>query len=372
MRVKVQKDHLQKKLSNIQSIVDRSSSTQLQILNHFMLNAGVDRAFITATDLETGYREPLEIEIEEEGSICIPGKKFFEIVKEMEGTISLETVDGNWLKVKTGKSNIKLACFPAEDFPKWPDLQEDIEISMSMSLLLQIIEKTLYAAREAEIKFFLNGLLFKIMPDNTLIVVGTDTHRLALVKSLVEVKGESVLNEAKDILISKRAISEIKKILSDSSEMANITISKNHVLFKIKEIELLTRQVEGTFPDYTKAIPESFEKNLILNRNDFLKSLRKVSVISKERGYVVKLDVGKDLLTISATDPDYGEAIDEIEADYKAEPFSIAFNARYLQEAASAMTTDKVVMRFLDVQKPVMMQEEGLEDYKCVIMPLRS
>jgi DNA polymerase-3 subunit beta len=370
MKVKVQKDLLQKKLANIQSIVDRGGS--LQVLNHFLLSALPKKSFITATDLETAYREPLDMEVEEGGAICIPGKKFFEIVREMEDIISIETVDSRWLKVAAGKSNIRLACLPGEDFPIWPDLLGEIEISLTVSLLYQIIERSLYAARDAETRFFLNGLLFKIIPDNTLIVVGTDTHRLAFVKNPVEIKESSALKEARDVLISKKAISEIKKILSESSEIANITIGKNHILIRVNDIELLTRQVEGTFPDFTKAIPESFEKDLILDREVFLKSLRKVSVISKERGYMVKLDVGRDLLTISATDPDYGEAIDEIEADYKSEPFAITFNARYLQEAANAMTSKKVIMKFLDGQKPVMMQQEGLEDYKCVIMPLRS
>lgn len=370
MKVKVEKDLLQKKLSNIQGIIDKGGP--LQILNHFLLKVENKKSFITATDLEMAYREPVDMEIEEEGALCIPGRKFFEIIREMEGTISLETVDNKWLKIKTGKSSIRLACLPADDFPKWPDLQRDIEISLTTATLLQIIERSLYATRDAETRFFLNGLLFRIEPGNTLVVVGTDTHRLALVRSSIMIKDNLQENESRDVLISKKAISEIKKVLSDSSEMANIVVGKNHVLFRVNEIEFLTRRVEGTFPDFTKAIPESFEKNLILAKSAFLKSLKMVSAISKERGYTVKLDVGRDLLTISAIDPDYGEAIDEIEAEYAAEPFTIAFNARYLQEAVAVMATEKVVMRFLDSQKPVMMQQEGIEDYKCVIMPLRS
>ncbi len=370
MKIRIQKDLLQRKLSNIQSIVDRGGS--LPILNHFLLNVGKGKSFIMATDLETAYKEPVDVEVEEEGIICIHGKKFFEIFKEMEGTISLESVDNKWLKMTAGKSNIRLACLSHEDFPKWPDLEGEIEINMPMLLLQQIIERSLYAAKEAETRFFLNGLLFKIAPDNTLTVVGTDTHRLAIIKSSIEIKDGSELQEDRDILISKKAISEIRKIVSDGSETVNITVGKKHVLFRVNEIELLTRQIEGTFPDYTKAIPESFEKNLIIDRNNFLKSLRKVSVISKERGYTVKLDVGVDSLIISATDPDYGEAMDEIEADFKSDPFAIAFNARFLQEAANAMQTERVIMKFLDPQKPAMLQQEGLEDYKCIIMPLRT
>jgi len=369
MKTKVQKDALQKKLANIQSIVDRGGS--LQILNHFLLNVEKDNTFIMATDLETAYKEPVEMEIIEEGRICIHGKKFFEIIKEMEGEISLESIDGNWIKITSGKSNIRLACLPPEDFPLWPSLEGEAEIRLPKMLLLQIIERSLYAAKDTEARFFLNGLLFRITSDGVLTVVGTDTHRLALVKSHVELKEASIIQEKKDILISKKALTEIKKILTDTQEMVVITIGKNHMLFKINEIELLTRQIEGTFPEYEKAMPVSFEKKLSVDRNTFLKSLRKVSVISKERGYAVKLEMDTGSMSISATDPDYGEATDEIPADYSAPPFSIAFNAKYLQEAAMTMPTERIVLNFIESSNPVMIQQEGIEDYKCVIMPLR-
>lgn len=383
MKLKVQKDLLQRKLSNIQSIVDRGGS--LQILNHFLLDANNEKPFIMATDLETAYKEPIDMEIEEEGKICIHGKKFFEIIKEMEGTIALESIENKWINITSGRSLIRLACLPYEDFPLWPDLEGEREINLSMSQLLKIIERSLYAAKDTEARFFLNGLLFKITPlpvqalqtgtqtgDGILTVVGTDTHRLALVKCPVEVKDVETLTDIKNILISKKAISEIKKILSDEPEMATITVGKNHVLFKIKEIELLTRQIEGTFPNYEQAIPESFEKELIADRNEFLKSLRKVSVISKERGYTVKLAIEVDSMIISANDPDYGEATDEINVNYTAEPLAITFNARYLQEAVTTMSAERIVLKFIEPLKPVMLQQEGLDDYKCVIMPLRS
>lgn len=370
MKLKVQKDLLQRKLSNIQSIVDRGGS--LQILNHFLLDANKERPFIMATDLETAYKEPLDMEIEEEGKICIHGKKFFEIIREMEGTIAIEAIEDKWINITSGRSHIRLACLSHEDFPLWPDLEGETEVSLTMSQLLKIIERSLYAARDSESRFFLNGLLFKITPDGILTVVGTDTHRLALVKSPVEIKDAETLKDTRNILISKKAISEIKKILSDEPDIATITVGKNHVLFKIKEIELLTRQIEGTFPSYEQAIPESFEKELIADRNEFLKSLRKVSVISKERGYTVKLAIEVDSMIISANDPDYGEATDEINVNYTAEPMAITFNARFLQEAANTMSTDRIVLKFIEPLKPVMLQQEGLDDYKCVIMPLRS
>ncbi len=370
MKIKVQKDLLQKKLSNIQGLVDRGGA--LQILHHFLLEANKERPFIMATDLETAYKEPVEMEIEEEGKICIHGKKFFEIIREMEKTIDIEAFENNWLKIASGKSLFKLSCLSHEDFPLWPNLEGEAEISIPVTQLLRVIERTLYAAKDIESRFFLNGLLFRITPDGGLTVVGTDTHRLAIAKSPVQIKEVEKLGDVKDMLISRKAISEIKKMLEDGSEIVTIIIGKNHVLFKIKEIEVLTRQIEGNFPHYEQAIPESFEKEIIVNRSEFLKSLRKVSVISRERGYAVTFNIENSTMVISSSDPDYGEATDEIDIDYAGEPLTISFSARYLQEAANIMSTERILIKIIDPLKPVMLQEEGQEDYECIVMPLRS
>ncbi len=372
MKIRVEKDLLQKKLSNIQGILDKGSSS-LQILNHFLFNADdKEGSFIMATDLETAYKESIEVEIEEEGKICIHGKKFFEIIKEMEGTIYLEVIDENWLKITSGKSLIRLACLPHVDFPAWPDLEGQTEISITMADLSKVIERTVYAVKESDARFFLKGLLFKITTDGTLTVVGTDTHRLSLVKNPIEIKETGLLEDSTDILISKKAVLEIRKTLSNEGKKIDITIGKNHIRLKIRDTELLTRKVEGTFPNYENSIPESFEKELIANRNEFLKSLRKVSVMSKNRGYAVKMDIDAKSMTLSASDPDYGEAVDEINVNFTSKPFSIAFNAQYLIEALETMTGERIIFKFIDPLKASMLLEEGMDDYKCVIMPLRA
>lgn len=371
MKIKADRDQLLRKISNIQSILDRGSS--LHILNHFLLDVNKEGSFIMATDLETAYKEPVEVDIEIEGKICIHGKKFFEIIKEMEGTISLEVIDGNWLKIIAGKSLIKLACLSPEDFPLWPQLEGHTEISIPMNELLRIIDRTIYATRESDSRFFLKGLLFNLTAEGILTVVATDTHRLALVKNPIEFKEKGELEDSLDILISKRAIAEIKKALSNEDKKLDITIGKNHICFNIKDIEILVRKVEGTFPNYENAIPIAFEKELYLNRNDFIKSLKKVSAMSKNTGYTVKFNIKKDSMTLSASDPDYGEAIDEIDVDFRNdESFDIAFNAQYLIEAAEKMSGDGIVFKFIDPHKASLLCEEGKEDYKCVIMPLRS
>src|SRR5271157_3435244 len=236
MKVTVEKNELQKKLSDIQNIVEKKNT--MPVLSHFLLAAEKGEAYITATDLETAFREPLKLTIATEGKLCIPAKKLFEIVREVEGDIVLESAGQKWLKVKSGKSNFRLACLPADEFPVWPELSEDTEkMEIDSLLLLEMIDKTLYSAGESDTRYVLNGLLFNIKPDGTLTVVGTDGHRLALSTKATG----STLKEERKIIFSRKSLSELRRFLDDEAKPVKMVMGKNHILFEIDNIQFLTR-----------------------------------------------------------------------------------------------------------------------------------
>ena len=163
MRLNVSKDEMQEKLSNIQNIVEKKNT--MPILSHFLLDVGKKGSHIVATDLETALKEPVEMKVEEEGKLCIPARKLFEIVREMDGDLLLESVDesppgGGWLKVKAGTSEFRLACLSANDFPAWPAMEDVEEITVDATVLLEMIERTIYSAGESDTRYTLNGLLF--------------------------------------------------------------------------------------------------------------------------------------------------------------------------------------------------------------------
>ncbi|MCX7913178.1 MAG: DNA polymerase III subunit beta [Thermodesulfovibrionales bacterium] len=369
MKIKVQKDLLQKKLSNIQGILDKGGS--LLILNHFLLNVNKEWSFIMATDLETAYREKIDVEIEEEGKLCIHGKKLYDFIRELEGTVSLESIDGNWLKVSSGKSYIKLACLPPEDYPIWPTLEGDLEMSLSASELIKLIERTLYAVKDIDSRLFLRGLLFRITGWGVLTVVGTDTHRLSVASGPVVIEKGIHIEGNVDVLLSRKSISEVKKALSQESDMLSVIVGRNHVCFRVKDKEFLIRRVEGTFPNYEQVIPINFEGEAFIGRDEFIRALKKVSILSKEKGYAVRITMEPNLMTISASDPDYGEAYDEIGIGYEGKPLMIALNAQYLLDSLLTMSSDRVLFKFNSPSSATMLQEEGTESYKCVVMPLR-
>ena len=374
MKVNVTKGEMQDKLANIQNIVEKKNT--MPILSHFLLSAGRKGSSIIATDIETALKEPIEMTVEKEGKLCIPARKMFEIVREVDGDLSFESVDEQWLRVRAGASEFKLACLPHADFPAWPSSLGGgniEEISIDAPLLLEMIEKTIYAAGESETRYTLNSLLFHPKPDeNRVTVVGTDGHRLAIIHRAIEskFKGE------KKIIVPRKAVSELRRFLpSDQGEgeaqKVNISIGEKHLLFSIGKFQFLTRLIEGAYPNYENVIPQSYERKMSVGRDTFAKVLRRVSVMSRERAGAVRLDLENEKMTIFSSTPDLGEAREEVAIDYKGEVLTLGFNARYVLDVLNTMTSDKVVLEMQDPLSPVLVKEEGKEDYKCVIMPMR-
>ncbi len=366
MKITVEKEEIQRKLADIQNIVDRKGT--MPILNHFLLIADKKGSYIIATDLETAFKEPININIQTEGKICIPARKLLEIVREMEGEITIEAVDSQWIKVMSGKTLFRLSCLNAEEYPVWPSIEGKEEIDLDSKLLLEMIERSLYSAGEADTRYVLNSLLFHIRTDGTITVVGTDGHRLALSRKNIS----NMPKEDKQLIVSRKAISELKRFLAEEIKSVNISIGKNHILFKFGDTQFLTRLIEGSYPAYEQVIPNANTKTLFVDKNLLSKALRRVSIMSRDRSNAVKLDLESNRLVLSANNPDFGDATDEIEAEFSnKEAFTIAFNAKYILDALNVIKSDKVIFKLNEPLSPTLLLEEGNEDYKCVIMPMR-
>ncbi|HWR89775.1 MAG TPA: DNA polymerase III subunit beta [Dissulfurispiraceae bacterium] len=369
MKATVGREELQRKLSDIQNIVEKKNT--MPILSHFLLAASPDGSSITATDLETAFREPIELSVGEGGNLCIPARKLFEIVREMEDDVALESEDGNWLRVQSGKSFFRLACLNADEYPVWPVIDNPEELTLPSSELLDIIERTLYAAGESDTRYVLNGLLFHFRPEGVLCVVGTDGHRLALIEREAGKFSKMTVQGERKLIISRRTAAELRRFLPNDSSAVEMSVGVNHVLFRVKDLSFLARLIEGIYPNYEQVIPQSCDKILTVDRNVLSKSLRRVSVMSRERSNAVRVDIAADSMTMAASHPDMGEAKDEIAVSYGAEPMTIAFNARYILDALNVMSADNVMLRLNDPLSSTILTEEGRDDYRCLIMPMR-
>lgn len=373
MKVRVAREEMQEKLANIQNIVEKKNT--MPILSHFLLTAAKKGSSITATDMETALREPIDIAVEKEGKICIPARKMFEIVREVESELSFESTDDQWLKVKSGASEFKLACLPHGEFPVWPaslggaDIEE---LRIAGSALLEMIEKTLYSAGESDTRYTLNGLLLHLKPEaQVLSVVGTDGHRLATIQKRID----GITAERK-VIVPRKAVSELRRFLPEDNDegqqnTVTVAIGEKHILFTTGTIQFLARQIEGSYPNYESVIPRSNEKKVSIEREVFAKVLRRVSVMSRERASAVQMDLADDRMTLFSSSPDLGEAKEELAVDYKGDAITLGFNARYLLDVLNAMTSERVILEIQDPLSPVLVKEGGNEEYQCVIMPMR-
>ncbi len=362
MHVKIKKQKIQDALSKIQNIVEKKSI--MPVLNHFLMDV-TDSVSILATDLETAVRLPLEAEIFEHGKSCIPARKFYEIVKELDEEIEIKLSEG-WLKIQSGRTNVRLAVLDASEFPVWPQIGEASQINLSRDLLLTAIDKTIYASGEADARYVLNALLFEIK-ESHLHVVGTDGHRLAHFKVAVNTD-----TEALKVILSKKSLNELKKFLS-STENVSLNIGKTHVMIEMDGISFLSRMIEGNYPEYEAVIPRNNPLVAVVDRDLLINSLKRVSVLSRERQNAVKTEWSEDLVVISASDPEIGEAQDSLSIDYHGDSIVIGFNAKYLIDVLERITSDKAKIMMNAPEKAVYITDAHDTSfvYECVVMPLR-
>jgi len=369
MKLKTEKDAIHKALQNIQGIVDRK--TTMPILSHFLLKADKDVSLV-ATDLDIALQGPVNAEIVEKGSLCIPARKLFEIVREVEGDILLESQENNWLKVTSGKSTFKLMGCPEEEYPTLPEVSRTDELTINANTLKDMIEKTVYATGESDTRYTLNGILMHFIPKKKTVelrLVGTDGHRLSLIEKTIDGK----VSEEKRLILPKKAANELRRLLDGIREDRDVTIylNKNHMFFIIDEIILTSRLIEGTYPNYEQVIPKDNEKKVILEKTTFLKALRRALIMSRERTNAVRFDLEPGKITLISINPDIGEAREEIAAQYKGEQISVGYNARYLIDALQAMDSESVRMELQEPLSPTLLVETEETGYKCVIMPMR-
>ncbi|MBI4698691.1 MAG: DNA polymerase III subunit beta [Nitrospirae bacterium] len=367
MKLKVEREELQQALQNIQGIAEKK--TTMPILSHFLLKAD-KTASIIATDLDIAFTGPLKAEILEKGSLCIPAKKLFEIVREVEDKILLESQENNWLKVSSGKSTFKLMGLPEGEYPTLPQVNRSEEIKISAKTLKTMIDKTVYATGDSDTRYTLNGLLLHFLPKKKNIelrVVGTVGHRLAFIAK--DIIGK--VAEEKKLILPKKAAVELKRLLDENEGEISIGLDKNHIFFMVEDIVLTSRLIEGTYPNYDQVIPKDNEKKATVEKVAFTKSLRRTSIMSREKTHAVRFDLEPGKATLISINPDIGEAREEIAVQYKGEPISIGFNARYLLDAIQIMDGEAVGIEVQDPLSPTLLREIGEEGHKCVIMPMR-
>jgi DNA polymerase-3 subunit beta len=374
MHFELEKREFLRGLGLIQSITGRK--TTLPILSHVLMEWDQNALFLTVTDLETGIREKLHATVRQEGKASVSAKKLYEIVRELpEEKIQIEKKENHWITVKCGKSTFNLAGLDPEEFPSLPTYKEDFFSKIDSNQLMEMIEKTAFAASNEESRYHLNGIFFfqkKQAGKEVLRMVATDGHRL----SLIDREGQSIRGIEKGIIIPKKGILEIKKILADKEGAGEVEIyfDTTHGFLRMNQSLLVIRLIDGEFPEYDQVIPKENDKKMLMKKSEVSGCLRRVSIMASDRVEGVKFSLRDNVLELSSYHQDFGDALEEVSVVYKGTPLEVGFNARYFIDALNAIDTDEVMMELRDEGSPGILKPTcggPLQDQICIIMPMR-
>jgi DNA polymerase-3 subunit beta len=374
MNFDIDKKEFLKGLSLIQGITGRK--TTLPILSHILLELEKDSLLLTGTDLETGIREELTAKVHQTGKASVSAKKIYEIIRELpDETIHIQKKENHWITLQCGKSIFNLAGLDPDEFPSLPTYQDENFSQIPNRLLVEMIEKTVFAASNEESRYHLNGIFFLQSGQGgkeKLRMVATDGHRL----SLIEREGEKVRGIEKGIIIPKKGISEIKKIMGDrdGEEVVEIYFDQTHGFLRMGKSLMVIRLIDGEFPEYEQVIPKGNDKKLVMEKEKVYGCLRRVSTMASERVEGIKFSLKKDSLEFSSYNQDFGDAKEELGVKYEGPPLEIGFNARYLMDILNVMDTDELIMELKDEGSPGMIKplsSKETPDQLCIIMPMR-
>ena len=371
MEIKVKKSELASALSKVQGIVEKKNT--VPILSCVLLEVEGSHLFVSATDLEISLRSRYQAEVSTEGAITAPAKKIFEIVRELpEGDVRIAAEDGGWVRLEMGRARFKVMSLPKEDFPSVPQVEEGDKLEFTPAVLGEMIDKTSFAMSHDQTRHALNGVLWEVSPagdgEAECRMVATDGHRLAYIKRVCS--GEITGNRG--AIVPRKAIVELKRILGEGKETkVEAFFQENRLAFRFGESVMVTRLVEGQFPDYKQVIPEECGRKAVVNREDFYRAVRRIATLSSERAAPIKFLFKSGGVTISAVNPEVGEATEDLEAEYEGDDLAIGLNARYVIETFSVINQEKVGIEVNESLSPGLIRPVGDEDYRCVIMPMR-
>jgi len=362
MEIKILKTDLIKTIQTVQNII--STRSNLPILANILIEAGNNNLTLTTTDLDIGIISTTTSEIEEEGALSVPAKRFNEIIKELpEEEVLISTMKNNSMVIKSGKCFFKILGLPKEEFPKLPEFINKPQLTMEQSVLKNMLNMTHFSISHDETRYILNGALF-LFKDNKLTIVTTDGKRLSLIKGDVK---ENIPPE-KPFIVPAKTVYELIRILKDENNV-EIVFNGSQVKFRIDDTIIISRLIEGEFPNYEQVIPKESKEKLTIQREEFLFGVRRASLLTTQDSQSIKIDILKNKIIISKSNPNIGEAREEIEVAYKGPEMTIGFNPVYLMDVLKVLPRDELELEIFAPDKPAVIRIEDW--YIYLVLPMQ-
>ena len=362
MKFSISKEALLEGLQKVQHVV--STRTTLPILSNVLLVAKNGRLTFTTTDLDVGITGSVEAKIEKEGATTLPAKRLVNIVRELPASEVEITVDAkNIASIQSGPSFFKIIGLGQDDFPPLPDFEGAKEFRMPQQQLRDGLKKTSYAISTDETRYVLNGI-YTSFRDGKLTLVATDGRRLAMVENDLDFPA----SHETDVIVPTKAVQELQRLLGDAGEVL-IRLSDSQISFSIGEHLLISKLIEGNYPNYRQVIPGDSTERVELPRESTLDTVRRVSLLSSDKSNSVKLVFGANTVEVTANSPDVGEARETMEVAYGGKAMQIAFNPEFLMAPLRNLESDTVYLDLIDEMSPGVVRIDG--SFLYVIMPMR-
>lgn len=366
MNIKIDREALLKPLSSVSGIVERRHT--LPILTNLLLEAKQNMLTLTATDLEMQISLSLVAEPSADIATTVSARKMLDICRSLpdQSQITLEITDSR-MQIKAGKSRFNLQTLPAADYPLMAKAGGDTSLTLTLAQnqLKRLLRQVEYAMAQQDIRYYLNGLLFEVN-GNRLNVVGTDGHRLSFTSTELE-----KYYEKQELILPRKTILELIKLLDDSDDEVAIEVSANQAHFAFSGIRLISKVIDGKFPDYTRVIPTGYQNTFEINRQSLLLAMQRASILSNEKYRGIRMVLSKDSLRLISNNSEQEEAEEELEINYSRDPLDIGFNVTYMIDVLTNVANDSVTFAFNDANSSCLVTIPGDENYKYVVMPMR-
>jgi len=367
MNLTISKEQIIAGLQAVQNIV--STRTTLPILSNVLLRAEGEKLELTATDLDVTITCAVEAKVKKPGASTVPVKKLFGIVRELTNTeIDLQVDEKHVCSIQSGSSFYKIHGLSADEFPPPPRFKDDKKVVLPQETVKGMMRKTSFAISTDESRYVLNGI-FISLKDHKMTMVATDGRRLALVDEEVDVSEAS----QGEFIVPAKAVSELNRLLVDKGEI-EIKYAENQASFNLKDdkgssVLIVTKLIEGNYPNYRQVIPAETKERIPLMREEFLHALRRAEIMTSEKSNSVKLSFGNNRLEITANSPEIGEAKETLAVNYKGAEMAIAFNPKYMIDPLNSLVNDEVFFELIDELSPGVLKING--PFLYVVMPMR-
>ncbi len=365
MKFSANRDDILSTLQAIIGVVERRQT--MPVLSNVLLELQDNQLCMTGTDLELELRAETLVHGEHSGKTTVPARKMHDICRGLpEGSEIHFQIDGNRLRLRSGRSRFLLATLPADEFPSQSELEANQQLDITRQQLAELIQRTQFAMAQQDVRFYLNGLFFEFSP-STIRTVATDGHRLALCE--LELEQPELTNT--QIIVPRKGVTELQRLLSAGTSDLSIKFNENNIQIQLGHIRLTSKLIEGRFPDYERVVPTQSDKWVTGDRDALRSALQRAAILSNEKFRGVRLVLEDRSLKLQTHNPEHEEAEEELEVEYVGEKLNIGFNVNYLLDALSVISTDQFSLGLSSPDHSGLLLEPGNDSCKYVIMPMR-